>query len=365
MFNFLKKLFGNNPKTVSQNKSRTPPKKGKTWPKGILLKTNAPSNWPQIKSGEDAKMFPEGDNRNWLTSSLLHAGKILTALKTDPNQTTSSSYKDHIDLVKGDLVVSSSVQQLTSEGVLKIDVALRHQNKKYGIIVFEKAINRPTIEKIKALLIPYAYDDFIWYAPEIKEEATKDQIQLPIMELDKTSFSVIKDFKPKHSQYAMWWSSPKEKYFSSSDTCNYINEFYELIDGYETSFNGLFGVMLGLHPKIDRVTLPENLVVPMQGPGGEEILLGISEKKGFNFYFPVSERTALYRDHFLKEMIPFAKTMLELMKKHNYQSDHWQNMPIEWWQNRVELAKQKEATQGQDRLITLVEPLGTGNPIFN
>lgn len=375
MFQFLKNLFGGkseerktttNQSTVSQSKTRKPSLTSKS-PKDSKpakpLVTNAPEHWPKLKADGGLKMFPEGDARNWLTTSLMHASAILKALKEHHGEEGKSSYKENIDLVEGEIAASSSVQQLCGLGILKVDVAVREKGKKIGVFVFEKGVSQKTIDAIEEVLHPYGYEQVIWYAPSAPSiEGNED---LPIMEFNRTSINHIKDYKSKYAQYAMWWSSPNDSQFTKSKAAKYITEFYEVVDGYETSMNGLFGVMFKMHPQIDRVNLPDDLVIPFEGPGSEVVLLGIGKKRGFNFYFPVNDRMTTYRDDFLKAFVPFTKEMIKLMKEKKYKQDRWPNMPLEWWKSRLERAEKEELIQGEGKMMSVFEPIRQNNPQEN
>lgn len=383
MFQFLKNLFGGNSSDKSNSKSKvnkTKPhlnqKRSATKPKkeiqqkqnlpkdGTVLKTNAPRFWPSLSIDNSSNMFPAGDARNWLISSLMYAGKILEGLNKHYGITGKSSYKENVDYIEAELASVSSVQQLTAAGIIKLTAAVKADKKKYAVIVFETGVNKNTIDELDRLLPPYGYEPVIWYSPSIPADDNQPPI-LPKKEFDKTTISHIKDYKSKHAQYAMWWSSKKEPNFTKSKAYEYINEYYNLIDGYETSINGLFGVMLNMHPSIDRVDLPDDLVLPVEGPGSEVLLLGISKKRGFNFYFPVNEKMHQYRDDFLREMIPFTKSMLEIMKKNNYKQDRFPKMPIDWWKQRIEKVKQDEVNKTENTLLSIFEPIRNNNPQSN
>lgn len=319
------------------------------------LVSNAPAHWPVLTLDNALNMFPAGDARNWLTGSLMHAGAILTALKEHHGEEGKSSYKENVDLVEGDIAVSSSVQQLCSLGLLKVDVAVREKGQKYAVIIFENGVSKSTVETINKAIQSYGYNELIWYAHS--EPDALGKVELPTMQFDRTSITHIKNYKSKYAQYAMWWSSPNDAQFTMSKAAEYINRFYETVDGYETSMNGLFGVMFKMHPQIDRVDLPDDLVIPFEGPGSEVILLGIGKKRGFNFYFPVNDRTTTYRDDFLREFIPFTKEMIGLMKERKYKQDRWPNMPIEWWKHRLEKAKVDESNESENKMMTIFEPI--------
>ncbi len=324
---------------------------------------NAPEHWAQLSADGGLKMFPEGDTRNWLTGALMYSSKILASMKEHHGIEGKSSYKENIDLVEGELAVSSSVQQLCAKGILKVDVAVREKGRKYAVFVFEKEVSQKTIDAINEALRPYGYEEVIWYAPAMPN--TLGSVDLPMMQFDRTSITHIKDYKSKHAQYAMWWSSPNDTQFTKSKAAKYITDFYEVVDGYETSMNGLFGVMFKMHLQIDRVDLPQDLVIPFEGPGSEVILLGIGKKRGFNFYFPVNDRMTMYRDDFLREFVPFTKEMIKLMKERKYKQDRWPNMPIEWWKARLDKARIQEATEGEGKLMSLFEPIRQNNPNAN
>ena len=371
MFQFLKNIFGekihakkptiaksalsNKAKVVTKSKTQTSNASKAQSKPSIPLVSNAPAHWAKLESGNALKMFPEGDARNWLTDSLLHSAAISAALKEHHGEEGKSSYKENIDLVEGEIAVSSSVQQLCSLGVLKVDVAVREKDKKYAVIVFENGVSQGTIDTINKAIQPYGYSELVWYSNE--QPNLSGTVDLPTMQFDRTSITHIKDYKSKYAQYAMWWSSPNDSQFSTSKAAQYISEFYDVVDGYETSMNGLFGVMFKMHPQIDRVDMPDDLVIPFEGPGSEVILLGIGKKRGFNFYFPVNDRMTTYRDDFLREFVPFAKEMIRLMKERKYKQDRWPNMPIEWWKQRLEKAKADESSEGEGTMMTVFEPI--------
>lgn len=327
------------------------------------LLSNAPKHWAELSADGGLKMFPEGDARNWLTGSLMYSSKILASLKEHHGIEGKSSYKENVDLVEGEIAVSSSVQQLCGKGILKVDVAVREKGKKYAVFVFENEVSQKTIDTINEALQAYGYEKAIWYAPSAPNAS--GNLDLPTMQFNRTSITHIKDYQSKHAQYAMWWSSPNDKQFSKSNAAKYISDFYEVVDGYETSMNGLFGVMFKMHPQIDRVDLPEDLVIPFEGPGSEVILLGIGKKRGFNFYFPVNDRMTTYRDDFLREFVPFTKEMIQLMKEKKYKEDRWPNMPIEWWKQRLEKVKQEETNNGEASMMSIFEPIRKNDPQAN
>ena len=347
-------------KTSNSNKSSSAKKSAA--PSKPLI-SNAPEHWAKLSADGGLKMFPEGDARNWLTGSLMYASKILASIKEHHGIEGKSSYKENIDLVEGEIAASSSVQQLCAKGILKVDVAVREKGKKYAVFVFENEVSQKTIDTINEALQPYGYQEAIWYAPAAPNAL--GNIDLPTMQFDRTSITHIKDYKSKHAQYAMWWSSPNDTQFTKSNAAKYITDFYEVVDGYETSMNGLFGVMFKMHPQIDRVDLPQDLVIPFEGPGSEVILLGIGKKRGFNFYFPVNERMTTYRDDFLREFVPFTEEMIKLMKEKKYKQDRWPNMPIEWWKERLDKARTQEAEEGHGKLMSVFEPIRQNDPNAN
>lgn len=386
MFQFLKGLFGGKSSESSTSKteinktkphlnkrqSATKPKKeskSKTTSQnipndGTILKTNAPDFWPILKVDNSSNMFPAGDARNWLISSLMYASKILEGLNKHYGIKGKSSFKENVDYMEDELASVSSVQQLTAKGIMKLTAAVKAEEKKYAVIVFEQGVNKNTIDELDVLLSPYGYEPVIWYSPSTPIDDSQPA-SLPKKEFDKTTITHIKDYKSKHAQYAMWWSRPGEPLFSESVAYSYINEYYSLVDGYETSINGLFGVMLNMHPSIDRVDLPDDLVLPIEGPGSEILLLGISKKRGFNFYFPVNEKMHQYRDDFLREMIPFTKSMLALMKERNYKQDKFPKMPIDWWKQRIDKVKLDESNRSENTLLSIFEPIRNNNPEAN
>lgn len=365
MFDFIKKLFGSksaNQQSSQKQQRKSPPRnKNKKRFEGIL-QTNAPDHWPQLEINWGVQTFP-GDYQNAMLASLMYNAKIVETLSSFHKVEKKTSYAENIDLVEGPVCGSSSIQQLTKEGIIILSAAIRENGKKYPVIIFEQEINQFTIDKANELLKPYNYQELIWYAPAQPNQGTKNL--LTKHKFGANSLRPIKDYQSKFANYAMWWSSPQESKFTNSSACQSISQFYEEIQNYETAINGLFGVMLKMHPKIDYVSLPKDLLLPIHGPGNEVILLRVSKERGFNFFFPVNERMSVYRDDFLREMSVFIKESLTMLKQNKYKAQTKQSQQLNWWKNRLEAQKIKEEQDANNKLLSIFEPVSQGNPINN
>ncbi|MDA9774122.1 hypothetical protein N9B82_04120 [Saprospiraceae bacterium] len=351
MINFFKKLFGIEISTSN------------TKAKGIVnLKSNAPDHWPALQIDYNASLTPN-PLHNFMFDSLKYNSVILEALSAFHNSEVKTSYAESVDLIEEDICGSSTVKQLTKDGILMLNSAIKEKGIKYAVLVFRGEINHFTIDRANELLSPYGYKELIWYAPE--QPTTSQKNLLEFQEFDATSLSVIKDYKGNFANFAMWWSSANQSKFTSSSACDSITKFNDAIENYETAINGLFGVLLKMHPQVDYVDLPDELMLGLKGPGGEIFLLRISKQRGFNFYFPVNERMVNYRDDFLREMNIFIRSMMVNLKQKGYKPTKGYSDSRRWWNNKVQSQKADEAQYSDTKSLKIFEPFSTNDPRNN
>ncbi len=353
MIKFLKKLFG------SQDKNTEPATKSNGTK--TLLETNAPSHWPQLESDSSFQAM-ENNIHKMMLSSLMYNSKIVKSVSEFYKVEPKTSYSTNVDLIEEPICGSSSIKQLTEDGIVFLNAAIKENDKKYAVLVFENGVNKATLNRANELLKPYGYEDLIWYSKSQPIDGV--QIELPMYTFDKTCFHPIENYRSKFANYAMWWSSPGQSNFTISSECSSITKFYQAIENYEMAINGLFGVILKLHPQIDYVELPDELLVPIHGPSSEVLLLRVSKERGFNFYFPVNERMSVYRKDFLREMTSFICESMDMLKESGYKPQTTVSEPLNWWNKRMELQRKDEENK-EHSLLSIFESMSQSIPINN
>ena len=243
-----------------------------------------------------------------------------------------------VKLLEGNLTykpdnLSFMYLQLFDDGYIEIPVLMDFEGVKHPFFFIYTDIEARNFLSARELLLDNGFGE-PFYASSVDISNTKEKgAALRTGGAYSRFFTVKKDGLSK-GEYALWWKSQEEEFFTGSKTKEYVLEMYKIFHEYETWHFGFLVQELNLSSDVkeySRVELPEEArEIPLLGPENTDIILSVSREKGIKFLFPTSV-TKAYRERLLRFLLDHIKGLHIILESHNVEKDQNKTSSLEWF----------------------------------
>ncbi|MCT4616081.1 MAG: hypothetical protein N4A49_14555 [Marinifilaceae bacterium] len=271
-------------------------------------------------------------NRNKQYFKISHDFEIkktsLNKLKIQKTGKLESDILETIDTLKAYSITkkisfSYSVvySQLSDEGILNIPLAFKMDEKSYSVFYIYSEDELSVLEDFKKRVKFTKYPNLIILnsltntSAKFSKSAVYDFQLSDLYWLEKIRY---------YGEYAMWNFCRNEDKYSNSKTSVLLNEIYSVTKNYSSY---LFGYLvkqaeIGDMKTLNRIPLPEEpRIYVLKAPEDIDILLQVSQKKGFQFLFPSKKVDNKYRELFLDGVLKEFQNIEKELRRINIKAD--------------------------------------------
>lgn len=163
---------------------------------------------------------------------------------------------------------------------------------------------------------------------------------------------------PVEARYAMWWTTPEDPVFTTSEDRVLLDRWFEALHGYGHVLLSVFLHELGVLPPQDGrpqlVGLPEDpFALPIVAPGGVAMVLKASTAEGFVLAFDTATVGAARRRTYLRLLVPLAEGCRARAAKERIPADADDVSLAAWRAARDEALDVEAAGQAADGLYVV------------
>lgn len=249
------------------------------WNKKAETHTNAPAHWPKIT-------LDQFDNPG---VNLIMVGSELAAMLNPPK--VSMAFMESF---------------VYEDGILEAPLVITEDGKKTAIFLYGKHDQDAAghYSAVRALLKARENTAAVYYGPQSLAPAPPAKVLKPI---DTPMFSV-KSEPASNAQYSLWWATPEDPSFSSSQDRALLDRWFEAIDGYGyLLFTAFVNDLELVEKKQPAYALPSQAFLqPLSGPDSTDVMLYGSEEDGLFLAFDEKTTSAKRRRIMLRLLADFA-----------------------------------------------------------
>ena len=258
----------------------------------VLLTTNAPADWPEVRV--DAAAI--GDN-----GEESRAQRVLRFITAAEAAFAGSGVQS----------LEANVLRITAKGVVNVPLRVRVAGGEYDLFFYPDAdpwaaghyealqeLAGRSLGRLQPIF--YSNDDLSMVFPDsVENVARRDKLYL--------SAALF----PAKGEYAMWWAKEQGEQFHYSPTFEHFDRLYREASGLEFSTFALILKEIGIiqdEEEFTKTSVQDRSVeIPLEGPEGVPLIVSFSQQRGIRFHFHTGRTSHEYRELFLQLLIERIK----------------------------------------------------------
>jgi hypothetical protein len=318
--------------------SRTPPPAPPSAPKRTF--TNAPKQWPEVA----------------LTPANMEAVQLLLL---------AAALDDGLK-AQGITIAAFLRQYVYEDGILEVPLVVEDGDTTTCVFTYLDGDAKAAahFSGARAILKERERVDVVFYAFAPIAPVPPAAVLKPI---DTPMFAKMPK-APADAQYSLWWSTPEDPSFTTSDDRIQLDRWFEAINGYGYVVFSSFARLLELieAPKDGKpslVRMPEQpYLLELVGPAQTPVMLHASAPKGFFLAFDQAQVSPRMRRAFLRLLADFATTFRALAETHHNVATDPGELGLSVWQGIRDEALAQEAA-GETGLTLQSIVVSGGQPV--